>query len=295
MKLGFSILSHKKPDLIFKQLLLKLNCFSNKVIAIHHDFNQAPFNNELLINESIQVVKEYVRTYWSHTNNIKAIMDTFKLLYEANCDWYITLSANCYPIKPASYIQNFLSDTNYDGFVNMHSIWTDKLEYFKYFRKAFSTKYMFRVPYLNRDLGLKYRSFRISRAPEDVLFTETFIPYHGSDWFIINKKSMKYLLDNEKTINSMVAFFKKINSGPDLNVCPPEVIFQSILGNSDLHLSNNYYRFIDWINSTNFHPNTLTLKHWKYIQNSDALFARKFDSQQSRELIDLINNEILNQ
>ena len=294
MKIGFSIMSHQTPDILFKKLLACLNEYPDKEVAIHHDFHQAGFDTNLLPDSSYELVTNYVRTYWSHTNNIKAILETFKILFSKNCDWFVTLSGACFPVKSSAYITNFLQNTTYDGFIERNNVWTDHFDFYQYFRKGFQTKYIFSVPFLNRKGTWKRKVIRMPRNKNEIVFTDTFIPYHGSDWFIINRKCMDYLLDNEPQIDKMVAFLADVNKGPDINVCPPEVVFQTVLGNNkSLKLDDNYYRFTNWEGAKNWHPNTLTQKHWNALQQSDALFARKFNWEQSKELIALIDKEIL--
>lgn len=295
MKIGFSILSHQAPGPLLEQLLFQLNRFPQKYIAIHHDFHQADFDNSLFKGLSYELVKNYTQTYWSHTNNIRAILETFRILYSQNCDWYITLSANCYPIKSPAYILNFLENTDVDGFIECNNVLTDHFDFYKYFRKGFQTKYLFKIPFINKQGKLCQKAIRRPRRKDHILLNNTFIPYHGSDWFIINRLSIEYLLSNEDKISTLVNFLVDVNKGPDINVCPPEVVFQTILANnSKLKLSNSYYRFLDWKNSKNWHPNVLTMNHWENIKKSDALFARKLDSTLSKELIEAINTYLLN-
>jgi len=294
VKLGFSILSHQAPTLLFQRLLCQLDKFPDKEIAIHHDFNQTEFDKTLLQGTSYELVTDYVRTYWSHTNNIKAILETFKMLYSKDCDWYITLSTNCYPVKSVDYILHFMSTTKYDGFIERNNIWTDHFNFYQYFRKGFLTKYMFKVPFVTRQGKVYQKAIRKRRDKSEILFNDSFIPYHGSDWFAINKKAMKFILESEEKINKIVLFLADVNKGPDINVCPPEVVFQTILGNNkNLFLNNNYYRFTDWENAKDWHPNTLTIRHWNALQSSDALFARKFKWEESKDVIELIDSEIL--
>jgi hypothetical protein len=294
MRVGFSILSHQTPGPLFKSLISRLEEFPDKEIAIHHDFNQATFDQNIASSPNVELVKNYVRTYWSHTNNIAAIMETFRILYSKDCDWYITLSTNCYPVKSFQHIIAFLENTEFDGFIERNNVMTDYFDFYKYFRKGFQTRYFFEIPFISKKGNFYKRAIRIKRSKKDIIFDQSFIPYHGSDWFIINKKSIGYLLMNQSKINDLVNFLIDVNKGPDINVCPAEIVFQSILANaSNFKFSNNYFRFIDWENSQDWHPNTISMRHWESIKESDALFARKFDWGQSKEVIDLINKEII--
>jgi hypothetical protein len=294
MKIGFSILSHEETGPMLVNLLNQLNKYPDKEIVIHHDFYQADFKKDLLEGVSYELVKNFVRTYWSHTNNIHAILETFKSLYNKKCEWYITLSANCYPIKSSAEVVGFLKGTEKDGFIEHNNVLTDHFDFYRYFRKGFETKYLFQIPFINKKGKFKYRTLRKSRAVNERVLGTLYIPYHGSDWFMVNRDVMNYILSNEKRIKEIVAFLEDVNKGSDINVCPPEIVFQTLLANSNLfNLDKNNYRFINWTDSKNWHPNILTDADFKSIKASSALFARKFVWERSKEVIALIDREIL--
>jgi hypothetical protein len=294
MKIGFSILSHEETGPMLVKLLNQLNTYPDKEIVIHHDFYQADFKKDLLKEISYELVKGFVRTYWSHTNNIQAILETFKSLYNKKCEWYITLSANCYPIKSSRDVIEFLKGTEKDGFIEHNNVLTDHFDFYRYFRKGFETKYLFQVPFISKKGKFKYRTLRKSRPVNARVLGTSYIPYHGSDWFMVNRDVMDYILSNEKRIKEIVAFLEDVNKGSDINVCPPEIVFQTLLANSNMfNLDKNNYRFINWTDSKNWHPNILTDADFNSMKASSALFARKFVWEHSKELIALIDREIL--
>jgi hypothetical protein len=122
---------------------------------------------------------------------------------------------------------------------------------------------------------------RLRQFPNTVIFNE--LHKQKCDWYVNLSTELSTYLAN-------------INQEDDINVCPSELIFQKILTNAGTfnHCTDNF-RFIDWENSQNWHPNTLTLDHLQKIQNSGALFARKFADGKSNELIQAIDNMILSQ
>ena len=294
MKIGFSILSHKTPDKIYTALIDQLSRYPDHAIAIHHDRSKSAFDTSLFKEKTVNLVENIVETSWSHVNNIEALLRTFEILYDKKCDWYVTLSANCYPAKAPQQLIDFLTNADYDGYIECNDVTTDHFDFYKFFRKAFDTYVMFKIPFIKRNGTFYMKPIRIRRKVSDVPFTNSFIPFHGSDWFMINRKSMEYILNNRKRIQQLVDFFKKVNHSPDLNVCPPEVVFQTILANNkELKLNNNNYRFIDWTNAVNWHPNILTEKDFKDIQKTEAFFLRKVDEASSLELVKQINTSLL--
>ncbi|WP_299254849.1 beta-1,6-N-acetylglucosaminyltransferase [uncultured Cytophaga sp.] len=294
MKIGFSILSHKTPDIQFEALLNQLSTYPNYEIAIHHDFNQSDFNSKVIVNKNVYLIENYVQTKWSHVNNIRALMKTFTHLYQQNCEWFITLSANCYPIKSTKQITDFLEASQFDAYIECNNIHSDHFDFYKYFRQAFNTAYLFSIPFFRKNGTFYCKPIRKKRDPNKIVFNDNLIPYHGSDWFIINRKTMAYILSNKELIDTIVSFLDDVNKGADLNVCPPEVVFQTLIGNNEtLKVNKNTYRYIDWTDSINWHPNILVLKDFDAIQQSEALFARKFDATLSMDLIHKINKSIL--
>jgi len=295
MKIGFSILSHKKPDRVYIELINKLSQYPDYAIAIHHDKSKSVLDTSVFVNHShIQLVQDPIVTQWSHVNNIEAILKTFQALYDSNCEWFVTLSANCYPIKTPANLVDFLKQNSFDGYIECNNVNTDYFDFYKYFRKAFKTKMLLRIPFLRKNGTFYMKPIRISRKKSDIIFDDSLIPYHGSDWFMINRKAMTYILENKSRVQKITDFLRAVNKYPDLNVCPPEVVFQTLLANNKTFvLCNNNYRYIDWTNAVDWHPNNLTEKDFESIQLSDAFFARKLEEDSSMELVCKINELIL--
>ena len=73
-------------------------------------------------------------------------------------------------------------------------MYENKLDIYPYFRTAFNNKSIFSYPFIRRNGQLYMKPFRVARKPEDIIFNNTIIPYHGSDWFMINRRCMEYIL-----------------------------------------------------------------------------------------------------
>ena len=150
MKIRFLILSHKASTESFVELLRQLLKYPNREIVIHHDLFKADFDLDLNSEKNVHVNENYEKTEWSHVNNIKSLVKTFTILYKQNREWYITISANCYPIKPFNHLIEILNTSEFDAYMECNNVNSDHFNFNTYFRKALRTKYLFSIPFIKR-------------------------------------------------------------------------------------------------------------------------------------------------
>ena len=297
MKLAFSMLSHRPPDALFIKLLTWLKQFPQVTIAIHHDYSKSNFPQELIERFDLQMVQPYHKTQWGHISKLPAIIDTFKKLNSCtpDFDWLISISPNRYPVKSRKEILEFLSSTDMDYFMENHPLGIEYGGIYKWHYQALFTKWLGKIPWITRKGRFRWKHIRIPVDRQKTPFNDSMFPHAGSDWYIFNNKTVKRIIEADMMQHPMVKYITQANKAPDRNSSPDEVIFQTYVKNQkDLIGSGNYHRFIDWKDAKDWHPNTITAKHWADIKNSDALFARKFDPEESKEVIDLIDTHILN-
>ena len=286
MKIGFAIISHRTPDIMFENLLKQLNRFPDKQIIVHHDFSQSDFSNELAEKYNIEFCKKSYKTAWCSFTVVEATFDCIKQF--KNVDWIILLSANDYPIKNPETIIDFLSGTTYNAFmegtetINNSNEWElANWTYNMVFKKT-----LFKIPSLDKKGKFKWRPIKVNRS--NAPFNDKYKLYFGSQWFMIDMKVAEYLTSIDVSNNPVVKFLSTAEK------CKDEIVFQTLVHNQpNFKISEDNHRYINWENMKNWHPNTLTKKHWEAVQQSDALFARKFTWNESKELIDLIDTQIL--
>lgn len=288
MKIAFVILSCDYPSAHFKKLLERLSDFEDSVIYIHHDFSQNEFDNSLKERYNIVLSDKTYITHWSHINNVKATWDIFKNAMSGyNPDWIITLTPTCYPIKPTYQIEQFLQNTEYDGFMTYRKVTSTPIwELDKWiYRDMYHRKFI--LPIINRPIFLKRRG---SKVP----FNNDFAIWHGSNYFMLNNKAVSSLLGEEATYLRLIKFYESFKTD-NQHPCPQEIVIQSILMNNCKHLKINqdYHRFIKWRDGV-WSPEYLDENYFNEICSSNALFARKFKSPLSDSLTDLIDSTLLN-
>lgn len=277
----FLILSCNKPDTQFERLLKKLRLFQNAIIYVHHDFSQSDFDLSLKQKYNLIMPDKSYKTFWSHINNVEATWYALADIENRfNYDWLITLTPTCYPVKSISYIEQFLNTTDYDAFMEQRLITSVPV--------IELDKWIYRDMYHKRFRILKH-DFFLKRNSKDVPFDNNFKIFHGSNYFMINRKTVRLLINQNDKYRQLVGFYKSMNC-EEQHPCPQEIVLQSLILNnsSELNICNNYYRFIKW-EPHKWSPVYLEEKYFDDIFSSDALFARKFKSGISDRLIEKID------
>ena len=290
MKFAFLLLTHKAPDALFMRLLEFLSQFKSSKIILHHDYSQSVFDPAIIKEFNIQMVTPHIKTQWGHISKINAIAEVYKKAFEVipDFDWIITLSANCFPIKSKNHILEFFKKAEYDYYMETHELGYQYEGIYKWHYKTLFTDYITSIPILSKQFKLYKRAIRLPKNKAKTPF-KNLIPYTGSDWYFVNNKSAKFIVESDLASHPITKFIAKQNLAPDMNASPDEIIIQTLLrNNTDLRGCNNNFRYIDWSNSKNWHPNTLTEKDWSEIQKSKALFGRKFDDIKSSSLLSKI-------
>ncbi len=119
---------------------------------------------------------------------------------------------------------------------------------------------------------------------------EKLLPYGGSQWWMINHETLLYVL-NYLDSNPWYTAFHKYTFAAD------EVFFHTIIMNAEQlkhRVMNDSKRFLIWPDTSKAHPEILVEKDIDAIENSDALFARKFDAQYNTVILDLVDTHCLN-
>jgi hypothetical protein len=297
-KIGFAILSHRPPKQVFTKLLQYLKNLPGAVIGLHHDYSQSDFPQDIINEFDIKVVNPSMNTKWGHISKVPATLEVFKLLYEQQpeLDWFITVSPNCYAVKSHQYLLDFLKNTQYDVFMELMAIAPQGHQApVSHYTTLFS-KHQFYLPFISRKGKFYMRDIRKAIDPETTPFNSKLKPFTGSDWFILNRKAMKAILDADIPNHPAFHYLAEANLDKKRNASPIEILVQTFIANNkELKIkSDNFYRYIDWEGTTEWHPRTLVMTDYERIKNSDALFARKFNDEESLPLIAKIDSEIIN-
>jgi len=288
MRHAYLIMAHNELK-ILKLLLLKLDDKNND-IYIHFDKKNKINKKEIenICKESKIYFTRRINVFWGDFSQIKCEMILLNEAIKGNYDYYHLISGVDLPIKSNVEINAFFEENKDNEFISIDSIGQKTKEYsYRYDRfhfylncisKNFIIKFFFKgfnkvlkiyekiINYIVKDRTKKYK---------DVVFAK------GSAYFDITHEFAEYIVKNKKRIFKMFKFTK----------CCDEVFMQTFFYNSKFigKLSTISTRFIDW-SKHGSSPEILTLQHYNEIINSNNLFARKFSTEHSRELIEKLFN-----
>jgi len=278
MRIAILILAHKNPN----QLQLLVDRLQQDFdVYIHLDKKSNLSEKQFEQYPNVFCIKKY-STNWGSYNGILAPLELFKIAGPKNYDYYIHISGQDLPIKSNKFITDFLNRNRSVNFVNWHrlpvNIWGEdggfgRIRYF------WEHNYGFGVIDLLKKLIIRIiRKFQFKfnwkRKLPDMAF------YGGSNWVNITGRATSILLDYiEKHPDYLQIFKYSCNAD--------ELWMQTVLKNAGLNLETDYLRCINWGNNRTS-PNVFTMKDLDTIMAHNGLFARKFDENVDKEVIEVI-------
>lgn len=270
MRVAHLILVHKHPAQV--ERLLRLMQHPQFYFFIHVDakMNEAEYHY-LKQFPRLTFIKKRTKIFWAGYGTIQATLNGFEEIIPLGFDYINVISGQDLPLKTPAYIYNYLQQHSGTEFMTCESIeteWTDA----QYRVKGYH--------FINWQIPGK---FRLSKLATKLLparkFPLDFEIVGKANWFTITNDAALYITNFLKQHPAVVRYFK-LCWGAD------EFIFASILYNSHYksRIKNNLV-YVDWTGQTEGHPRILTIQDKNALQQTDKLFARKFDINISEEII----------
>ena len=299
MKHAYLIMAHKEPYNLRK--LLELLDHENNDIFIHIDIKSSILHKEEIINwcakSKIYFVQQ-TNVQWAAYSGIKCEIILLEEAVKGNYDYYHLLSGQDLPLVSQKNIHRFFEENKGKEFVSLYASedieWRIQALYervcywhLKELEERFSGRFMKKVIGDFSRIWLKLQKIlHIKRniKIEDVVF--------GKNWFSISNDFAHYVLENKKQIEKV---FKYTASGD-------EMFLQYLLVQSP-YKNNNYVsdkdssmRYVDWTRSINkANPHIWVADEFEELIQCGYLFARKFDSDVDKKIIDRIYDYVKSQ
>jgi len=228
------------------------------------DFLSSFANASLLKSQSI---------LWGGYSMVDAELRGIEELLKIGSEWefFINLSAQDFPLKSQTHIQDFLSRNRGNDFI----------------RVANQSKV--RPETLNRiqNYFIEF-THRILHTPMKRRYLEGVTPYIGNQWMILSRKFCEFV-----SYSPDVKRFKRFYR---YTFIPDESFFQTVIMNTNYRgaIVNDDKRTIDWVpmGTIKLRPRDFTSKDAELLLASQGLFARKFDETVDAGILSILESNL---
>lgn len=292
--IAYFILVHRYPNQ-FKRLFKSIYDPQNQYL-IHVDKKAA----KNLYKEIQTFLSDYSNTYllksqnvvWGGYSMVDVELKGIKKLLKISKKWdfFINLSGQDFPLKPQSFIKDFLKANKGKDFIK---ILDQKID---------------RPNTLNRIQNYFVENTNgFSGKPIKRAYLANVTPYIGGQWKILSRNCCEFITSSPK-----VAKFRKFYKN---TLIPDEGFFQTVFKNTNYKGSiiDDDKRAIIWIpdlglmvkqknlittdsliasGKIKLRPKTFTINDRQFLLNSQALFARKFDETIDKIVLDTLELNI---
>jgi len=304
MKIAYLLLANNQP-LHLSRLINRLNHTGTRFfVHVDKSSDLREFAN-YLHGSSATLIRPRLSSPWGGLGIVKATLSGIKAIIRSGFDYdYIVLiSGNDYPIKPNKFISEFLSANNQSSnyiYCHVMNPGIDHEEFRriqKYFVRVGSNLIIY--PGQNASITLaekltqRFCKLLFGNYPRQ--FIPGVVPVFGSQWWALNNKAIKFIATYLDDNPEFLKYFR-------YSFVPDEMFFQTILygtGNEEIMQTivaeshDSRLTFTHWDRPDELYGQALTLNDFSSLKDSTKLFARKFDELKSRDLLNLIDSEIL--
>lgn len=300
----YLLLVHKSPE----QLERQINALNDgdSLFYIHLDLkSDISHFSHIEDMEKVYFIKERIDCIWGDFSIIKATLNLIENVIKNNDKGYcILLSGNDYPIKSRQFINTFIAENKDKIFINLRDafqVWNTfnlRIDYYRInlssrrghfvLLKGFSLNAVKRLIKGNLDIKTFYKIiFKKRKLKIPMKF------YGGSQWWAMNINQLNeiYNFINNNRID-LYEFFKFSN-------IPDEFFFQSIIkylfeSRNDI-INEESLTYVNWTRKNCDLPVTFRINDYTelYNQPTNKLFARKFDIELDKEILDKLDKEIV--
>ncbi|MFT4153083.1 beta-1,6-N-acetylglucosaminyltransferase [Parafilimonas sp.] len=271
MKIAFLILGHKNP----KQLQMLLHALQHPAfhfyVHIDKKADAGPFQYLSSLFSNVSFIKKRAKIYWAAFGTIQATLNGFNEIPLDDYAYVNVISAQDFPLRPASEIYEYILKRKGTEFITCESI-EDEWPV---------------APRVKRYHLINWRipgRYRLGDLLTYILPERKFPVNHTivgrANWFTLTTKAIQYSLDFLKKNPAVIRYYKYC-WGAD------EFIFSTILYNSSFktNIAENLV-YVKWNADKNIaHPEILTIDDFDELVNSSKLFARKFDIEKEPSIL----------
>lgn len=295
--IAFLIVAHTKPEqlnIFIKQLL----AYQGSYVYIHIDAKSKQMLSEIINDERVKILPEHYDVRWGDYSQIivnNALLDFARKL--RHHDFYSLHSGQDLAIRPINEFAEYLNTTNLYGYYvcsKLPNHWQYggglarlALHWPKCFRNKLSEHSPLR--YLRAAYGRAFAKGIIKgkKLPEEYQL------YGGADWFTIREDCVNDMFDFLEKDTKYQKLFVHSLSGAEIYYV---TLFEMLKNNRQV-CNNTSLRFADHRtkskNKAVGSPNICTMEYVPLLERTGLFFARKFDMDVDRSVVEYFANKII--
>lgn len=279
MRLAHLILAHNRP--LQLERLVKRLIYPETDIYIHLD-KKSDLTKFVHLESlpNVFFISKRTKVTWGDYSMVTATLESMEQILNTPHQYcHINLlSGQDYPLKGAAEIQRFLFSNSGKTFMKSFSIYEDWKEAIERLTKYHFGEYNY--PFKYKIQGVLNKILPHKKLPNNLN------AYGLSQWVTIAPEHARYVINYLKENRAVERFFK-MTWGAD------ELVFQTILLNSIWkdHIVNEYLRYIKFPKGGS-RPIVFTMEDAEDLMVSERFYARKFDIDIDRDVLDYIDAAI---
>ena len=287
---AYLIMAHN--DFYILETLIRMINDERNDIYIHIDQKVKNFDFDYYRRIATKSKVFYIKRrniQWGSFNMIKTELELYKsAMQNGNYEYYHLISGSDLPLKSQDEIHDFFSKNEGYEFIDimrkeaLSKLSDSRIDRFKYY-------------HLFNNIGINKRG--IGRANNILLKIQKNISIDryknayeygfGSQWASLTKNAVKLILEKEEWINKTYRFTH----------CCDEIYKQTVLcQNKNLKIYQGEIhnaQYIIWdAGDSSRHPHVITSDDYEALKKSECVFARKFDSNVDKAIIDRLQKEL---
>jgi hypothetical protein len=258
---------------------------------IHIDSKSKIKDDEIADLKKLEAVKLVTKQYlvnWGGVNHLKAILSlASEAIKDNDIEYFHAISGQDFPVKSGKFIENYMNLNRGKEYISYFKFpyqnWPEggysRFEYYNLYdvfdgASPIGRRIINSLRYIQSKLNIK-------RKHPSLQF------YGGGTWWTLSAGCLKYIFNY---IDNDPSFLKMFNH----SFCSEEIFFQTIILNSPFRekVANDDLRYIIWEHRNGSRPANLDDTDFDEIVKSNKLFARKFGSSVSNNLLSKIKHHI---
>jgi hypothetical protein len=285
---------HKNPNQV-NQFIKQIIAENHADVFIHIDKkNYDDIKSKIIRSPRVNILKETIDVSWGDISLVDSTILLFKEVIASGVNYDFVCSRSGQDLLVKNGFTDFLAENKGKIFMNAFRVRVNEPHAaFVNVSWPRRTRKLYLNPFhpnriLRRGLALLY-SFGWNILPNRNPLPIEFSIYNGSNWFCIPLEVVKYIIQ-------FLADNKWYYEAYKNSLVPDEFFFQTLLMNSKFKtdvVNENlmYIKFAETLKGRN-NPITLTLEHIDVIKRSNEYFARKFDENVDKVVIDYFANQV---